>query len=496
MLKRKLSDTKAQRSIVVVVVVVVGGGGFAPAPAPLKERTIQQTKKKWRNRYSRAKAESNQNNKQSKTPARIAKKIERLSKWQMRMTRKWNWSEPRSEPDFTSLNCLCIWARGAYETMAANDDNMMRFLIPSAARLFCGLSQWGTTGTRNFDALPWCWVLSSTSPWVPLSRCRWTHWAPQWWLWPRHEVLLWRMSLIDPLSCWLRSARCWARGSWLWPLQASYDCDLWDQLSMILAFLMLTMVLPDPADVTMTSSSTSIGFELIQAVTLLSDILHDGLNSSFSRSWRNSPDLSMSCSRCGWWRLMRDITLSVGLTCWWVIILSKLQPHNESWLTHSNDRAHADSWTMTHSDCSETALCDLTRQWCAWGTREAWACWSEHDHHHPDRRACECDGSLLWIHASKLCPRPPCAWFLKWWHACHLLSLTSCSERTDVQLWGTHSDWLHHWSSWTSHRLNGRWGWSVLWRSRWSEESIDPGQSPLCLRDDQVLAFTRSSWMK
>ena len=54
-----------------------------------------------------------------------------MSKWRMKMTRKWNWPEQELERDFTDLNCLSISAWGACDTMIVNDDDMMRFWDPS-----------------------------------------------------------------------------------------------------------------------------------------------------------------------------------------------------------------------------------------------------------------------------------------------------------------------------------------------------------------------------
>ena len=65
-----------------------------------------------------------------------------MSKWPTAMTRKWNWPELSSEPDFSSLNCLCIWARDADDTMTTNEDTR-QFWVTSEHASF-DLSQWGT----------------------------------------------------------------------------------------------------------------------------------------------------------------------------------------------------------------------------------------------------------------------------------------------------------------------------------------------------------------
>ena len=155
------------------------------------------------------------------------------------MTRTWNSPESRSEPFLGDLNCLCIWARDVYDTMTANDDDIMRYLSDLCSLFF--LEPMRHVHEAEFQHVPlmmsWC-----SSSHLPLMRAS-------------------AVSNFDPtMRCWrdqCHLSMIWVADSDMLAAELEVlDCDHFRLASGVpfaiiwaksCPFLMLTTVLPHSA---------------------------------------------------------------------------------------------------------------------------------------------------------------------------------------------------------------------------------------------------------
>ena len=250
-----------------------------------------------------------------------------LSKWRMRMTRKWNWPEKYLERGSSDLSCLCIQLGAPMTQWQMMKTTWWRYLSDLCS---CASSMtWANEAcimklsslTRSLDVFQRKHHLKASRQMNALSSSM-KHWR----LWPTMRCWCEQMWPADDLSGCLRCDGCWVSGSWLWPNQARHECDLRDHLSLILPLL-------------------DVDHRLAWLGLSDHDII---IKSPFDLNWSEDWRWFMTLSMMDWTRALWDpdgthmtwtfklfqvrlvtsdesrVTwLSVSLTCWCVIILEQ-----------------------------------------------------------------------------------------------------------------------------------------------------------------------------